>query len=226
MGDMMRKAMCVLSVIFLMCTALPPIAAKSAVEEREIALTFDDGPHPGNTERILDILAKYGVRATFFAIGCNAEYYPAPLLRAVKEGHEIENHSYDHRAKEQSAEDFRRGIERTSDTIERMSGKRPRFFRPPGGNCTEIMSGVLETLGYTQVFWTVDSMDWSGKAPDKIVSSVLDAVRPGAILLFHDYTCPQNNTARALDVLIPALQSRGYRFVTVEEMIRGADAAS
>lgn len=183
-----------------------------------IALTFDDGPHPGNTGRVLDVLKKYGVHATFFVLGCNAGYYPEPLKRAIEEGHEIENHSFDHKTKNKTSSELAVEIERTGTIITSLSGRRPRYFRPPEGKCPPALSEALDTLGYEAVFWTIDSEDWRGKSPDKIVESVLSSVRGSDVILFHDYTCPNGNTVEALDRLIPELLHRGYRFVTVEEL--------
>jgi peptidoglycan/xylan/chitin deacetylase (PgdA/CDA1 family) len=183
-----------------------------------IALTFDDGPHPGNTGRVLDVLKKYGVHATFFVLGCNAGYYPEPLRRAIAEGHEIENHSFDHKTKNKRARELADEIEKTGALIGELSGRRPQYFRPPEGKCPPALSEALETLGYEAVFWTIDSEDWRGKSPEQIFESVLSSVRGNDVILFHDYTCPNGNTVMALDLLIPELIHRGYRFVTVEEL--------
>jgi peptidoglycan/xylan/chitin deacetylase (PgdA/CDA1 family) len=223
---MMRKPIAMLLLIFMAFAAMAgPLSADTRASAegggKMIALTFDDGPHPGNTGRILDVLKKYQVWATFFVLGCNAELYPEPLLRAVDEGHEIENHSYDHKTKGKSTRQLISGIDRTSRIIESMTGRRPSFFRPPEGRCPPEMKSALDFLGYEPIYWTIDSEDWTGKASDEIVSAVLRAVRGNDVILFHDYTCPNQNTMQALDLLIPALQSRGYRFVTLSEMKRG-----
>ena len=211
-------------VLLLMLVSSFPLSVSAEVSDVAgehmdmIALTFDDGPHPGNTGRVLDVLAKYGVRATFFVLGCNVGYYPEPLRRAISEGHEIENHSFDHKTKNKSARELAEEIEKTGTLIGQRSGRRPRYFRPPEGKCPPALSEALETLGYEAVFWTIDSEDWRGKSPDRIVESVLSSVRGNDVILFHDYTCPDGNTILALDRLIPELLHRGYRFVTVEEL--------
>ena len=183
-----------------------------------VALTFDDGPHPGRTKRILALLDKYAVKATFFILGCNAEYYPEPLQMAVQAGHEIEDHSFDHVTRGKTARELENSITKTAEIIERASGRSPRYFRPPEGKTTPELDAALAELGYDTVFWTVDSRDWMGKPAEAIARDVLETVRDGDILLFHDYTCPGENTLHALERIIPALLSRGYRFVTVEEM--------
>ena len=212
-------------IAFLLCvsfilsgTFLLRVGADPGQGSPRVALTFDDGPHPGRTKRILSLLDRYGVKATFFILGCNAEYYPEPLADAVKAGHEIEDHSFDHKTKGKTARELENSITKTAEIIERASGRSPRYFRPPEGKCTPELDRALSTLGYDTVFWTVDSRDWTGKPADAIAQDVLKTVTDGDILLFHDYTCPKENTLHALEKIIPELLSRGFRFVTVEEM--------
>lgn len=196
------------------------VSLGETVEQRtpRVALTFDDGPHPGRTKRILALLERYSVKATFFILGCNAEYYPEPLEIAVRQGHEIEDHSFDHVTRGKSVGELKKSITRTADIITQASGRPPRYFRPPEGKCTPELDRALAALGYDTVFWTVDSRDWTGKPADAIARDVLKTVRDGDILLFHDYTCPGENTLHALETIIPELLSRGFCFVTVEEM--------
>ena len=208
------------AICFSMCFPTHGVLYVRAVDADapRVALTFDDGPHPGRTKRILALLEKYSVRATFFILGCNAEYYPEPLDLAVCQGHEIEDHSYDHKTKGKTTEELKNSITRTAEIIGRVSGRFPRYFRPPEGACTPELDKALGALGYETVFWTVDSRDWTGKPADAIARDVLKCVRDGDVILFHDYTCPGENTLHALEKIIPALLSRGFRFVTVEEM--------
>lgn len=224
----MRRILPILLITAILLPSLP-LKAKEidlSCKEKLIALTFDDGPHPGHTGRILDVLAQYGIKATFFIIGCNAKYYPEPLNRAIAEGHEIENHSMDHKTRDRSREELEREILDAADFIETLSGRRSSYFRPPEGNYSPVMQEILEQYGLEPVFWTIDSADWTGKPPDQIVPSILKAVRGNDIILFHDYTCPKDNTVRSLRILIPELIHRGYRFVTVEELYRRRGCAS
>ncbi|MBR4769660.1 MAG: polysaccharide deacetylase family protein [Clostridia bacterium] len=204
----------------LLLSTLPilPVRAEKSTDAPRVALTFDDGPHPGRTKRILALLDRYSVKATFFILGCNAEYYPEPLALAVAAGHEIEDHSFDHVTRGKTALELENSITKTARIIEQASGRSPRFFRPPEGKCTPELNEALSVLGYESVFWTVDSRDWTGKPAEAIARDVLAQVKDGDVLLFHDYTCPGENTLHALEKIIPALLSRGYRFVTVEEM--------
>lgn len=219
------KASVVRFFALILCFSLliPGVIARAAraddtAHAPRVALTFDDGPHPGRTKRILALLDRYSVKATFFILGCNAEYYPEPLKMAVEGGHEIEDHSFDHKTKGKSVTELENSIAKTASIIEAASGRSPRYFRPPEGKSTPELDRALSALGYDTVFWTVDSRDWTGKPADAIARDVLKCVKDGDVLLFHDYTCPGENTLHALEKIIPELLSRGYRFVTVEEM--------
>ena len=214
------RFLALLLCLCLLLSTLPilPVRAEQSTEAPRVALTFDDGPHPGRTKRILALLDRYSVKATFFILGCNAEYYPEPLALAVAAGHEIEDHSFDHVTRGKTALELENSITKTARIIEQASGRSPRFFRPPEGKCTPELNEALSVLGYESVFWTVDSRDWTGKPAEAIARDVLAQVKDGDVLLFHDYTCPGENTLHALEKIIPALLSRGYRFVTVEEM--------
>lgn len=214
------RFLALLLCLCLLLSTLPilPVRAEESTDAPRVALTFDDGPHPGRTKRILALLDRYSVKATFFILGCNAEYYPEPLALAVAAGHEIEDHSFDHVTRGKTALELENSITKTARIIEQASGRSPRFFRPPEGKCTPELNEALSVLGYESVFWTVDSRDWTGKPAEAIARDVLAQVKDGDVLLFHDYTCPGENTLHALEKIIPALLSRGYRFVTVEEM--------
>ena len=191
--------------------------------QKMVALTFDDGPHPRHTDMILDILAKYEIKATFFVIGKNAEAYPGPLQRACKEGHEIENHSFDHKTAGKSPLELRESIEATSSIIEGLTGRRPRFFRSPCGRSTETVKTAVTSLSMRPVLWTVDSEDWMGKSSSAIINQVLSNAKENEVVLFHDYTCPSHHIMDALPIVIEGLREKGYRFVTVEEYFRVID---
>ena len=215
----LQRFACLLFACAILFSGILSFPAKGAEARPRVALTFDDGPHPGRTKRILALLERYSVKATFFILGCNAEYYPEPLEIAVRAGHEIEDHSYDHKTCGKTVSELEAGITKTAQIIERVSGRAPRYFRPPEGKCTPELNEALASLGYDTVFWTVDSRDWTGKPAEAIAKDVLKTVSDGDVLLFHDYTCPGENTLHALEVIIPELLKRGYRFVTVEELL-------
>ena len=191
-----------------------------ANDDMKIALTFDDGPHPRNTPKILDILAGYGIKATFFEVGENVELYPEVSRRVVAEGHEIGNHTYSHPHLTKidycslSCE-----VERCEKVITETTGVKPTLFRPPEGVVDANVRKVAENEGYSIIVWTVDTRDWAGTPTDKIVDTVLREISPGDIILMHDYTSGKCNTIPALRRIIPALRDMGYEFVTVGELL-------
>ena len=189
-------------------------------ETKRVALTFDDGPHPHDTDRILTLLSLYGIKATFFVIGENAERYPEPLLRAVAEGHEIGNHTYSHpKLKDQSRESFLCELTRAEEVIRSLTGVTTTLFRPPEGYRQGVVSTVSRERGYEMVLWSVDTLDWTGASADSIESAITGGIKDGSIILCHDYISPKGHTYEALEKLIPRLIDEGYEFVTVSELL-------
>ena len=186
----------------------------------KIALTFDDGPHPKNTPLILDILASYGIHATFFEIGQNTEYYPEVSKRVLEEGHEIGNHTFSHpRINKTEKSALSREMTNCEQTFNRILNYRTNLFRPPEGVVDSDVKALAESMGYKLVLWSVDTRDWAGTSAESIVSGVLQSVSSGDIILMHDYTSKNCHTVEALKVLIPRLLEMGYTFVTVSELI-------
>ena len=187
---------------------------------KRIALTFDDGPHPRYTPQILDILKKYGVHATFFAIGMNADTYGDLIKREIEEGHEIGNHTYHHyHTKDIEANILIADILACSKALEGKTGITPRLFRPPEGVCTDEIKALCEDLGYTIVMWSIDTRDWAHTPIDKIISNIQKNACDGAIILMHDFTGKNSPTPAVLRQIIPILQRSGYEFVTVSELL-------
>ncbi len=191
-------------------------------DRMEIALSFDDGPHPYYTPLILDILAEYGVRATFFMVGENVTYYPAAAEAVVEAGHEVGNHTYSHRTFSRMNEhEMRSEIAACEDAIASVAECRPHFIRPPEGEMSEVMRRVVGTLDYRIVLWDVDTRDWAHTPPEAICAHILDTVEPGDIILMHDFIGHDSPTPEALRLVIPRLLERGYHFVTVGELVDG-----
>ena len=186
----------------------------------QIALTFDDGPHPTLTPRILEILEKYGVRATFFMVGQNVINYPDAARAVVAAGHEIGNHTFSHRVMTGLCEgDLAREMELCEDVLEELCEYRPHLFRPPqGAICDEVLR-CSEDGDYRLVLWSLDTRDWENKNAEEIVRTVTEHIRPGDIILMHDYIGRKSKTPEALEALLPELLRRGFEPVTVSRLL-------
>ena len=194
---------------------------KSRKPTKKIALTFDDGPHPRYTERILDILERYDIKATFFVIGVNIQNYPEPFKKIVAAGHEIGNHSYSHSvcgAKENS--DIIFDMQKCDALVKEITGSKPTLYRPPCGIYDAKIVNAAREEGYSVILWSVDTLDWKNTPPEEISGNVLESVKGGDIILMHDYTSGKNTTCEALELMIPRLLEKGYEFVTVSELIK------
>ena len=191
--------------------ALPEIDLESPM----VALTFDDGPLSGSTDRILNILEQNGVVATFFIQGKQAALYPELVARAYGLGCQIGNHTYNH--KDLTAlndQDALQQIESVNELVMQITGAGCSLVRPPHGKGWRD-SRVLELVTYPLIMWSIDTKDWSTRNPTKTIAAVLDVVKDGDIILMHDvYT----ETADAAEKIIPELIARGYKLVTVSEM--------
>lgn len=183
-----------------------------------IALTFDDGPDPTLTPKILDILKRYNARATFFVIGQNAERYPDIIDLELSWGHEIGNHTYTHKYLGH-AEDMvtEAEIYECDSRIFEHNEYAPRLFRPPGGIMNDRIKSVCAAMGYNVVLWSIDTRDWSGVSADDISAEILENIRDGAVVLMHDGV--RGHTAEALEDILPQLKAMGYECVTVSELI-------
>jgi len=197
------------------------------LNDKVVALTFDDGPHPENTDRLLEILKENDVTATFFVVGSMVEKNPDVLKRVYEAGHEIGNHSYDHPDfSKLTADEMTEQYRKTNDIVEEVIGKRTLIDRPPGGAVTDEKA---EQIGREQILWIVDPEDWKkdNRDPDIVYDNVINGtntgtpVRDGAIVLSHDIHA---TTIDAYDRIIKELKAQGYQFVTVTQMIQIAEA--
>lgn len=194
-------------------------------DARRVALTFDDGPRPEITARILDLLADAHAHATFFLVGervaSSGDAGRAVLHRMLAEGHEIGNHTWSHAdVARLSQEQVLREVARTQDAIERFAGIRPTLFRPPGGGVDFRAVRSLASTGMEAVvMWTIDPSDWAEPGREKIWENVAAHLAPGSIILLHDI---HRETLEALPVLLDLIQARGYEIVTVSELVRAS----
>lgn len=190
----------------------------------QIALTFDDGPHPVYTERILDILKKYDVKATFFMIGENVVYYTDTALRVKNEGHEIGNHTVKHlSARKNSPDKLREDMLECSRVIKDKLGYQTSIMRPPEGELVDTVLNTCSRLNFSVILWNVDTRDWAHTSPERIYKNVIENTGSGDIILMHDYISKSSPTPEALEMIIPKLLDSGYVFVTVSELIRADD---
>ena len=187
----------------------------------EIAITFDDGPHPAFTPQVLDILRRFEVPATFFCVGLNAHSYPELVARAAEEGHTIGNHTWSHPyLPDLSRDEVLRQVDATNEALTRAAGRAATHLRPPYGSRTPEVLGWLAEHGMTTVLWDVDAQDWARPGTDAIVESVTKDSTDGSCILMHDAGGDRAQTVEALPRILTALLDRGYRFVTVDRLSR------
>ena len=223
---MQRIFSCVLCVCFLshflLLTSMAEIKVYRSVttDKKQIALTFDDGPHPSLTPKILEILERYDVPATFFMVGQNIINYPDAARAVIKAGHEVGNHTFTHphlaRLNEVAIMDE---IGRCEDALEELAEYRPHLLRTPQGALTPCLEKCLLDDDYILVLWSLDTRDWDNKSTAYIVQTVLSSIKSGDIILMHDYIGYNSKTPEALEQIIPALLADGYEFVTVSALL-------
>ncbi|HEV2070137.1 MAG TPA: polysaccharide deacetylase family protein [Acidimicrobiales bacterium] len=181
-----------------------------------VALTFDDGPHPEWTPQILDILAAEGVKATFCVVGTLGRRHP-DLVRAVRDaGHALCNHTETHAVGLDRADrdTVVEEIQGASELLESLLGTAPQLYRPPAGSLSPDVIDVAHERGMRVLHWTVDSRDFTKPPPEELLSRVLDAAAPGAVILLHDGDGDRSRTVAALRPLIQQLRERGFTFAT------------
>jgi peptidoglycan/xylan/chitin deacetylase (PgdA/CDA1 family) len=183
-----------------------------------IAITFDDGPHPQNTPRLLDMLRARNIKATFYVIGRSVELYPQIVRRTVAEGHEIGNHTHTHRLLSKlSDSEVRSELSRCQDAIARAAGVRPRTMRPPYGGLLQRQRELVHAeFGYPTILWSVDPLDWKRPGPSVVTSRILSGTSAGGIVLAHDL---HSQTVDAMPATLDGLLRRGFKFVTVSQLL-------
>ncbi len=201
---------------------------KVDVAEKVVALTFDDGPSPEWTPKILDELKKADVKATFFMIGEYVEKYPLIAKRVADEGHDIGNHSYDHKVLiYYRMKTLEREINQAEKVIQNVTGIKTKYFRPPKAWITYKEKEKIREMGYEIVLWTLNSKDWVTFDDRYIVRFLVHNVQPGEIILFHDgggvfstQGGDRHQTVQTIPRLVEKLREKGYRFVTITELLK------
>lgn len=207
-------------------TNIPPargIIYKGNTAQRLVALTFDDGPDPYYTPKILDILKQKHVKATFFVLGKQVEQFPNLMKRIVNEGHGIANHTWNHpRLPNLTTSELIKEITSTQKIMENTVNRKPDLFRPPYGDVTKSDLFVLDHIGFRVVGWSVDTLDWSGKSASEILATIESNISPGGIILQHNFQSKDrklDGTVEALPNIIDNLRKKGYQFVTVQTLL-------
>ncbi len=189
---------------------------------KKVALTFDDGPNEIYTPKILEILDKYKVKATFFVIGKNVKKFPHIAQTIIKAGHCIGNHTYEHINLYKSnvaAEEIEKEINHTDLIIEKTTGKKPNLFRSPYNYLDEKLIEIIKQKNYYVISWTYAPGDWEKISADKIAQRVLQNVNTGSIFLLHDGGGDRTETIKALPIIIEGLHKNGFELVDLPELL-------
>ncbi|QHG17989.1 polysaccharide deacetylase family protein [Nostoc sp. ATCC 53789] len=198
-------------------------AAKLSLQQKVIALTFDDGPWPESTAQVLDILKENQIKGTFFVIGQNVKNYPGLLKREIAEGHVIGNHTWHHWYQFLNPQAAAYEIDHTADQIYQVTGIKTNLFRPPGGIMHNGVADYAKNSKYAIILWSSDSVDYSRPAVPKLINNVFRRAKPGGIVLMHDGGGNRSKTVQALPEIIANFRKQGYSFVTIPELLEMQD---
>lgn len=197
------------------------VLERGPAQRQEVALTFDDGPHPVLTPQILEILRRYAVPASFFCVGLNAQAYPKIVARAADEGHQVANHTWSHPfLPDLTRDELLCQVDATNQALTEAAGGSNTLVRPPYGARTPELLGWLAEAGMTTVLWDVDATDWAAPGTDVVVDNVATGVTSGSVVLMHDGGGDRTQTVEALPRILEDLLARGYRPVTVAQLTR------
>jgi peptidoglycan-N-acetylglucosamine deacetylase len=202
-------------------------SAPSPNADKVIALTFDDGPWPETTEKILATLKQEKIKATFFMIGQPLKSFPEIGKKVLADGHVIANHTMHHWYKKMSPLVAQREIEDTAKIIKEVLNIETDYFRPPGGMLSNGLVAYALSHNQSVAMWSVDSGDSHPRRPTPaaMVQNVISRATPGGIVLMHDGGGSHNNTAKALPWIISKLRAQGYKFVTIPELLEQASVS-
>lgn len=209
-------------VFFLRLGMFVDVISRGPAEARGVALTFDDGPSPKSTPRILDLLDEAKAKATFFVIGKKAEKHPELVREILKRGHAVAMHSYAHHRlfSMKSARYVREDLKKAMAVLEEITGERPVLFRPPIGHTNPTIARVVKELGLEVIGWSVRALDGVAAAdPKKVAARVKRGLEDGAIVLMHDAAEREDRTPASVDALpaiLAAMQAKNLDGVRVD----------
>lgn len=229
---LLAAAFMLLSGVLLLLAVLPgnsfygPVLTHGGSGKKQIALTFDDGPYPPYTQKLLQVLAAKNVRATFFMVGENAARHPEIVRLVQSQGHQIALHAgYHQDLLKLSSPQLQENIVYGKRTLEQLTGQPVRYMRPPHGFKDWQVLQTMQRAGLQAVNWSVIPRDWTNPGTEQIVSRVCSSAEPGAIVLLHDgdspkQTAPREQTVAATAQIIDRLRGEGYEFVTIEHLVK------
>jgi len=191
------------------------VTENPSITPKKVTLTFDDGPAQ-NTLKLLDVLADYNAKATFFVVGENVKKRPEIVLAEYRAGHEIGNHTWSHQVLVKiGVSEGKEEIGKCDEAVKAITGEAPKFIRAPGGDITDKRISWLMTDRY-YIYWTLDTRDWESRNSDSVYRNVINMIKDQDVLLFHDLYA---STTTAVERLLPELISRGYTFISLSEML-------
>lgn len=184
-------------------------------DDKKVALTFDDGPNNTSSLQILNTLKKYNIKATFFMLGTMVDNYPDVVKKIHEAGHDIGNHTYDHKDLTKLDEaSIKQEIDSTNQKIEKLTGEKPTLLRPPYGAYNDRVTKVEPNM--TIALWNIDTLDWKTHNPTAILGEVKKELQPHSIVLMHDI---HQDSADSLENVIKFLKSQDYTFVLAKDLI-------
>lgn len=196
---------------------------KKGRPDEVIAITFDGGPEPGITQRILGVLAEHGAKCTFFLEGKKVDAHPDLAKMIFDQGHDLGNHTYSHpRLTELTRMEIEKEILDTNTAIERATGFKPVLFRPPWGDWDLLLEEILLQLGMKMILWSYGTDDWRVPDPNIVAGNFVHRAYHRAIAIFHQHP----HVPEALSAGLPSLIEKGYQFVPVSELIKHRDGLS
>ena len=215
-----------LSIVITICGSffiqlnyhLISLHSNKTISKDQIALTFDDGPHPEFTPKVLELLKKHGVKATFFCIGRNIEQHPELFKRVVSEGHSIGNHTYSHSKFFGffGTERVFQELIRTKALVKQITGKYPKLFRPAFGVTNPMIEKAVKKSKVQSIGWSIRSLDTTSRAEQTILSRITSKIKKGDIVLLHDTS---QKTVNVLERLLLFLEDKNLESVTVDELL-------